>query len=297
MRILLILTILAIFALSAIPSHAEDVQTVTVKTYDDVRSLPVSKTDPPLPDWLRRRADADPAIVGAVALSDGRWIIEVQRPIIAEDDLNDLWVSGFDAQTEPQALLELFSQVGDVRDVEIRHSVGVEHGTPYDNRSAVVKMKSADAALKAEQLWMGKQWNGSELYVKAKTADWLSNQYIHWDLYDAAGNHLPDPHHAHGTGWEDHVWAGGWFDTLGDSGLVHNRYPQDNNTMAVGGYFFVFDDSKPEKPVQLVYKDSTGQLVYDFRAGGDCMLQLFPYRYCREIRLRKIEQRMEATHP
>src|SRR4051812_17961057 len=110
MRALLCLLTLAIAIACSFTAMAEEATLVTVKTYDDLTKLQVSREDPPLPDWLHMRADADPAIVGTVALPDGRWIVEIQRPIIAEDDLNDLWVSGFTADTEPKQLFDLFAQ-------------------------------------------------------------------------------------------------------------------------------------------------------------------------------------------
>jgi len=278
-------------------SWAAEPATVTVKSFADTAKLTQAQAFPPLPDWLAKLSAADPDIVGAVALPDGRWVLERREHLFAWDDLRDLYVSGFGPETKPEQLKTLFEEVGPVQDVSVSRSVGLEHGKAYDNCSAKVRMETVEAARQAETKLMDSQWEGHKLYVKAKDDTWVTTRFIQWHLYDSDGNEMAPPHHAHGTGWEDWLWPDGYYDTLMDTGLIKEDEKHVVNWTQAGPYVFIFDRAAPGQPILRAYDASNGELLFDAAKGGECVLPVPRYRYCMEIKLRPMGERNEITNP
>lgn len=233
---------------------------------------------PPVPDWLYQRLVADSNLTGAVALSDGRWLIRTHE-YYTRDQMETLWVSGFDASVDAGELYELFGSAGTVENVQTR----TDYSAGYNNIAAVVTMASADAAQTSAALLNGIDYRGFELYVGQNlTAERVDDGYIEWFLYAADGRRIPNPHQARGTDWQDRTWPGGFYDTLEQS--PYEMYPPSGytNYTMYGGYVEVFDPATKE--LLAVYASDDGTLLYDKqRDAAPCTMTRRPQRYCEVI--------------
>lgn len=280
----LVLAIAAICTLLAGAAIAAETVTITNATPNELLKLQVADSNPPIPDWLTTRFEADPRYNSAVPLSNGNWAVEVRVFTYGQNERARLYVMGFPQGTLAQELLEFFAPAGKVVSVTVSDSVGTEAGKDYHNQSATVWMSTSEEAQAAVAMFHDQQWGEQKLHVSANAGLIIERGHLEWELYDAAGRQLPLAHKPRGSGWEDRAWPGGFFETLMNTGTgITSDENNHANWTNSGGYVFLYDHSaEANKRITAAFKHLDGTPVIP-DSDGSYTLDLQPYVYFREL--------------